>query len=804
MLGTFEADLRLAIRRIRRSPGLTAAIVVTMALGLGAATAILTVTEATLVDALPYPTPERLVEIHEQRLDVGEQTPTAYATLEDWRRRTSTYANLEGYDGANFIVGSSDGARMVRGAEITTGLFRALGVRILAGRDFASDEGRPGNTDVAIVTDRFARAFALGVSQHATVVVNGVAKRVVGILPSAPHVGLLQEADVFTPLTLDDARRTDHTLRTVTVVGRLKPRVPIENARRDLASAMSRLEHDYPDAVKGRTAKVTPLRDAVLGDVQPLVRSLLIAVGLLLLIMTANLGLLTLSRYLERTPELAVRQALGATRGRLLGQLLVETIVPSAIGAVAALLVGQTLTTELLAAIPAGVKIDMPYLLNTHLDFRVIGVVIVVAILLAMFFGVAPGILVTKRDVRTSGRRVTASRGDRRVRRVLVGAQIALTMVLLTAAGILLQSLDNLVGRDLGFQNASSIVSVRAPLTGPRYASDARQQQFYESVLASTRALPGVQSVGMIDEVPGGGSGSTTFQLSERPVAPAMQPRVMRRTVGGEYFATVAARLIAGRVFDARDRVGSPDVVVISRRLARLIEKDGPAIGRLLQFAITGQRVWQVIGVVDDIQVAAWDVETPPVVYFPHAQAADNRMTLVLRTSMPLSSIETAIRAIVRSLDPGVPVFGVATLEQQMKDSRAVFRRRFPLLLSGVFAATALLLTLVALYAVSIHEVVTRERELGVRVALGASPAALRGLIAGDALRLTSVGIAIGLILAILTTRSLQALVFEVSTRDVRVYSAAALTMAVSALAASIRPILRAGRVDPSVAMRSE
>jgi ABC-type antimicrobial peptide transport system permease subunit len=179
-------------------------------------------------------------------------------------------------------------------------------------------------------------------------------------------------------------------------------------------------------------------------------------------------------------------------------------------------------------------------------------------------------------------------------------------------------------------------------------------------------------------------------------------------------------------------------------------------------------------------------------------------MTLVLRTSMPLSSIETAIRAIVRSLDPGVPVFGVATLEQQMKDSRAVFRRRFPLLLSGVFAATALLLTLVALYAVSIHEVVTRERELGVRVALGASPAALRGLIAGDALRLTSVGIAIGLILAILTTRSLQALVFEVSTRDVRVYSAAALTMAVSALAASIRPILRAGRVDPSVAMRSE
>src|SRR5205823_2323120 len=273
-------------------------------------------------------------------------------------------------------------------------------------------------------------AFALGRPQHATVVVNGVPKLVVGILPSAFHLGLLQEADVFTPLVLDDARRTDHKLRTMTVVGRLKPGMPIENARRDLASAMLQLEQDYPDVLKGRTAKVTPLRDAVLGDVQPLVRSLLIAVGLLLLIMTANLGLLTLSRYLERTPELAIRLALGATRGRLLRQLLVETIVPSAIGAGAAMLLGQTLTTELLAAIPPGVKIDMPYLVNTHLDLRVIVVVIVVAIILAMLFGVAPGILVTKRDVRTSGRRVTASRSDRRIRRVLVGAQLALTMVL--------------------------------------------------------------------------------------------------------------------------------------------------------------------------------------------------------------------------------------------------------------------------------------------------------------------------------------------------------------------------------------
>src|SRR5689334_14120735 len=306
MLEAFAADLRVAARRIRRSPGLTAAIVVTMAVGLGAATAILTVSEATLIDKLPYAAPERLVEIQERRAAADEQTPTSYATLEDWRRRTTTYASLEGYDGANFIVGTSDGARMVRGAEITTGFFRTLGAQMIAGRDFADDEALPGN-NVAIVTDRFARWLNAGEPEHATILVNGVRRLVIGILPSTSHVALLQEADVFTPLVIDDARRTDHTRRSVTVVGRLKAGVAVQDARLDLASVMSRLQREYSDVLGGRSAVVTPLRDAVLGGVRPLVTSLLLAVALLLIIMTANLGLLMLSRYVERIPELAVR-----------------------------------------------------------------------------------------------------------------------------------------------------------------------------------------------------------------------------------------------------------------------------------------------------------------------------------------------------------------------------------------------------------------------------------------------------------------------------------------------------------------
>jgi predicted permease len=801
-----EADIRIALRRIRRSPGLSTAIVLTLALGLGAATALLTVTGATLIGRLPYPAPDRLVEIHERRPATGEQTPTSYATLEALRRRTTVYASLEGYDGANFIVGSADGARMVRGAEITTGFFRTLGLRMLAGRDFANGEDAPGNLSIAIVTDRFARATGMDRPGVARVVVNGIPRLVVGILPSASEVALLQEADVFTPLVVDEARRTDRGLRTLAIVARLKPNVTMAQARLDLAAAMSQLEREFPDALQGRVAVITPLRDAVVGSVRPIVTSLLVAVALLLVIMAANLGLLMLSRYVERIPELTMRSALGATRGRLLRQLLAEAMVPTAIGAAAAIIVGQALTTALLAAIPDGVKADVPYLVNTTVDARVIGVVVILAIVLAILFGVGPGIFVTKRDLKVVGSRTTTGRSDRRVRSALVVAQLALTVVMLTAAGILYRSLHRLVHRDVGFQDPGSLVSVRIPLSGPRYAEDARQQAFYQEVLDASGVVPGIRSIGMIDEVPGGGSGSTTFQLSDQPLPSSMQTRVMRRIVGGAYFETMGAQIIAGRVFDARDRTGSPDVVVISGKLARLINTDGrgPAVGRLLQFARTGKRVWQVIGVVGDIQVAAWDADTPLVAYFPHLQAPDNRMTLVVRTSLPLASVATNIRAVVATLDPGVPVYGVTTLSQQMSNSRAVFRRRFPLVLSGVFALTALMLTLIAMYAISMHEVTTRERELGVRGALGASPSTLRALIASDAARLVAAGVGIGLILAALSTRFLEALVFEVSTRDAGVFAAVTLAMAVTALLVSIRPILRAGMVSPSIVMRAE
>jgi predicted permease len=801
-----EADIRIALRRIRRSPGLTTAIVLTLALGLGAATALLTVTRATLIGRLPYPAPDRLVEIHEQRPATGEQSSTSYATLEALRSRTTVYASLEGYDGANFIVGSADGARMVRGAEITTGFFRALGLRMLAGRDFASGEDAPGTPSVAIVTDRFARTTGMDRPGVTRVLVNGTPRLVVGILPSASEVGLLQEADVFTPLIVDETRRTDRGLRTLGVVGRLKPNVTMAQAQRDLAAVMSQLEREFPDALKGRIGGITPLRDAVVGGVRPIVTSLLVAVALLLAIMTANLGLLMLSRYVERIPELAIRSALGATRGRLLRQLLVETMLPSAIGAVAAIIAGQALTTALLAVIPDGVKADMPYLVNTEVDAGVIGVVVILAIVLATLFGVGPGLFVTKRDLKSVGSRTTTGRGDRRVRSALVVAQLALTVVLLTAAGILFRSLNRLVHRDVGFQDPGTLVSARIPLSGPPYTEDARQQAFYQEVLNASGAVPGIRSIGMIDEVPGGGSGSTTFQVSDQPLPSSMQTRVMRRTVGGAYFETMGARIIAGRIFDARDRTGSVDVVVIGGKLARLIETDGrgPAVGRLLQFARTGKRVWQVIGVVGDIQVTAWDADTPLVVYFPHLQAPDNRMTLVFRTSLPLASVAASMRAVVARLDPGVPVYGVTTISQQMSNSRAVFRRRFPLVLSGVFALAALLLSLIAMYAISMHEVTTRERELGVRVALGASPATLRGLIASAAARLMAAGVGIGLILAALSTRFLQALVFEVSTRDVGVYAAVMLAMAVAALLVSIRPILRAGKVSPRIVMRAE
>ena len=797
-------DVRLAIRRVRRAPALPAAIVLTMGLGLGGAAAIFSASEAALVVPLPYANPERLVHLWESRAGTEERSPTSYPTLLDWRAHSGSFVALEGYDPANFTVGMGEEARMLRGAQVTDGFFRLLGVRMSAGRDFSQGEDAAVATGVAVVTQRFARSVSAGAALGHAIAINGGPYVIVGVLPDSFHFALLQNAEVFLSLSADGQRRADRSQRSVHAIGRLRDQVALARATDELATVMAELARDHPDALAGRGVRVAPLRDALLGSTQPVLTSLVVAVVFLIVIMGANLALLTLSRYFERTPELVMRAALGATRARIVGQLLVESLVPSVAGAALAVAIGQVATRELIAAIPDAVRIGMPYLANAGLDANVIAVIGGVAIVLVVAFSVVPALFITRSGAPGGDARATVGRGVRQLRRGLVAAEVALTMVLLVASSFLVASFTNLARRDLGFRDPAGLITARAPLSGARYVDPGARYQFYESLLARSAALPGVRDVALIDEVPGGGGGVTTVEPVDRPRPAAMLPRAVLRTIGGEYFRTMGIPVMTGRRFDTRDRADSPPVAVISASLARLLATEGSTVGRRIRLAATGGTVWEVVGVVGDVQVAALDADSPPVVYLSHLQTAENRLMLVLRTDLGVAAATNQLRELVRSLDAGIPVYAVARLDEHLGASRAIFSRRFPMILCGVFAAAALALTLVALYAIGLHETLTRRREFGIRIALGATPGSIQRLILNDAMLLSGIGVACGAIGAIAVSHSMQALLFGIVATDWRIYAAIAAAVVGAALLSSVAPALRAGSVSPSIAMRVE
>jgi putative ABC transport system permease protein len=797
-------DFRVALRRMQRTPALAVAITATIGLGLGVAAAIFTTSEAALIQPLPYTQPSRLVHLGEVRAGTEERSPTSYPTLLDWRLRAHSFSALEGYDATNITVGVGDEARMLRGAQVTAGFLRLLGVRPSVGRDFLPGEDATGG--VAIVSDRFAQSLAGRIGPDQTVAINGTPYVIVGVLPPAFHFALLQDVDMLVPLVANDQRRVSRVQRSINVIGRLQDHTQLTGARAEISAVMLQLASEHPDALAGRTVIAVPLRDALLGNMKPILTSLLVAVALLLVTMGANLALLMLARYVERAPELAMRSALGATRARVLRQLLVESLVPSLAGAALATVIGQLITRSLLAAIPDGVRIGMPYLTNVGLDGSVIGVIVGVATMLAIGFGLGPALVTTTAwgRGRVGDARTTLARGDRRLRRGLVAAQVALTVVLLVSSGLLVVSFWNLVHRDLGFRNPAGLVTARVPLSGQRYSVPIAQQQFYEALLARSAVLPGVRDAGVVEEVPGGGSRITTYEPVDRPRSPSLQPRAALRIVGGAYFSTMGIPVVAGRAFASSDQTDTPPVAVVSASFARLVGLDGATLGRRLRLAATGQTVWEVVGVVGDVQIAALDADSPPVVYLSHLQLAENRMTLVLRTETGVASIASQVRSIVKSLDPGVPVSSVRTLHRQLSESTAVFSRRLPMILCGVFAAAALALTLVALNAICMHEVLTRRREFGIRIALGGSSGSIRRLILHDAMLVGAAGIGLGAIVATLVSRSMHAVLFGVSATDWRVYGVVAAGVLASGFLATLGPALRAGSVSPSVAMRVE
>ena len=707
---------------------------------------------------------------------------------------------------------------MIQGGRVTAGFFAVLGIRPALGRLFLHGEDSPGAPPIVVLSDGFWRRRYGG---DRTVIgrslaIDGAAYEIVGVLPRGFHFAPIGVADVWLPINRSEQARTARNARWLNLIARLRDGSTSAGAELELAATMRRLAESYPSTNAGRSGIVVPLRDEVVGDVRPLLLVLTGAVMLVLVIACANVAGLLLARTIARSRELAVRAALGASRWRLVRQILTESVVLSLGGGALAAWVASAGADLLISAIPEATRSGMPFWTDgAGSGARTALYSMVVALIAGLAFGLIPALSASRASVgdmlRRGGRGVAG--GHSRLRDVLVVGEIALTIVLLAGTGLLMRSLDRLMRVDAGFE-AERVVTARVALAGPRYASNESRRRFFADVLDRVRVVPGVQAVGAVSNLPLSGGGTNRFLVVGAPEPPASQQYgAAPRVVAGDYFGAMHIRLLEGRRFAPRDDTTSAPVVILNALLARQLFGTGAAVGARLRFYAFPQQEWQVIGVVGDVKTARLDEAVSPTIYYSQAQTPQNRMSLAIRVacapgrgerSCSPTSIVGVVQHAVAALDPGVPVYAAGTMEQQVLDSPAVFARRYPLLLIGLFAAIALTLAVVGLYGVISYAVTQRTREFGVRMALGAPAGAIRNAVLRRAAVVAGIGVAIGVPGALSLSSALRGMLYGVGPTDPVTYLGACVVLVSVAMIASWIPAHRATRIRPAVALHAE
>jgi len=808
-------DLRLAVRRLVAAPGFAAVAIGTLALGIGANAAMFSVVRAVLLAPLPYQAPQELVRVvgfDEEEGEPGNLSPADYL---DFARQTRTLARMAayGYVGSATISGREGDAERVGMVRVTHTFFPTLGVPAALGRLFAVDEDRRGAPRVAVISDGYWRrrfAAAPGVV-GAEMRVNAESYTVIGVLPAAYRH--LEEdpdrsADVFVPFGFDPATAA-RSGRFIRAVGRLAPGAAVDQARAELTAMAVQLEQQYPTSNHKERVLVTPLHDAVVAGARRSLVVLAAAVGLVLLIACANLANLLLAAGAGRQREFAVRTALGADRGRLVRQLLAESMVLSALGAVAGIglaLWGTRAATLLAAA-------EIPRSADIRVDAVVLAFVAATAVVSALLFGLAPAWHLSHgslhQPLKEGGRSQTAA-APQRVRDVFMGAQVALAVVLLVGATLLVRSLWKLQDVPPGFAPAA-VTAMDVSLPTAVYP-EGSQVPFYAQLEARVLALPGVERVGAINILPlSANYDSRGVQVEDhpRPEGQALSPQARSVTPG--YFAAMGVPLLRGRLFDARDREDAPLVVVISDSMARHYWPGEDPLGRRITFnsgipreqqqEVGGPGSREVIGIVGDVHHLALDEPDVPMFYTPHAQQPSyHTMTLVVRASGDVGGLASAARAELRQMDPGVPLYQVRTIDQVL--ARVVAQPRLRAGLLTLFALLAALLAALGVYGVVSYVVQQRTAEIGVRMALGASRRDVLAMMLGQGMRPVLAGVGVGLAGAWALSRTLSALLFGVTAGDAASYAVAAAGLTLAALAATLVPARRATSVDPAIALR--
>jgi putative ABC transport system permease protein len=803
-------DLRIAARVLRRQPGFTTVVLLTLMLGIGANTAIFTVIDAALLRPLPYHEPDRLVHLWETRRgNVADRTEASYPDFLDWRSQSRAFAAIEGYDETNLTVAADAGEPlMLDGVRVTPGFFVMLGVAPMLGRTFVAEDATADGAPVVVLSHAYWRQRLGGdpnvVGRSLTLDRRRYA--IVGVLPASFHFAPVDDAEFWLPLGSASPRVEQRYNHWLNVVARLAPNATLEVARSDLSAVMRRLAAQYPETNAGRDAAVIPLRDEIIGPVRTTLLVLFSAVGCVLLVACVNVAGLMLVRSAARGREIAVRSALGADRGRIVRQLLAESALLAVVGGVLGVATARLGVRLIVAVLPPEIASGMPYLQNLRVDRVIATYAAALAIAAGLLSGLAPALVVSRPSVTELLRRGRGGSGGARprVRGALVSAQIALTMVLLVAAGLMTRSLTELLGVDAGF-DTDRVLTARIALSGPAYDSSQRQQQFFETLVGRVRALPGVRAAGAVRNLPLAGGGTNTFRVEGRaePDA-ASRPEATMRGVAGDYFRAMGIRLVAGRTFTSGDRSTTRPVLLVSAGLARRLFSDqASAVGQRLRFYAFPESAWTIVGVVGDVRTGALDADAPPTIYYTHLQGPENRMSIVARTAGDPAALVSSLRREAHSLDPSVAVYDVRTMEQHVARSPAVLARRLPLRLVGAFALTALALAVVGIYGLIAYTVAQRTQELGIRIALGAGHANILTLIVREGAMLTALGVSAGLLVALWATRMLGSLLYGVGAADPPTYLAVAVLLGAVALAASYVPARRAARVDPMVALRA-
>jgi putative ABC transport system permease protein len=801
-------DLRYAIRGLVSRRGFTAIAVITLALGIGGSTAIFTVVNAALLRGLPYKSPERLYHLFERTPQTQfAQREFSYPDYLDYQQN-NVLEGVAGYTGGGSILTGRGEPQRIAAPAVTANFFTVLGVEPVIGRAFQPGDDKPGAPRVIVLSYGMWQGQFGGdpgiVGQ--TLVLNGDSYTVAGVLPASFQFAL-RAADLWRPYQPSEAQLTRRFLHGTNLIGRLKPGVTPAQAEAELGAIASRIENDHKDSHAGVSLKIVPLQEQIVGQVKPILLVLLAAVGFVLLIACANVASLLLTRSLARQKEVAIRAALGASRARVIRQLLTESMLLGLAGGAAGLLIAYWGVGALVAALPDSQINALPFLKSLSIDGGILAFSFGLSLLTGIIFGLAPALQSTRLDlneVLKEGGRNTAGGAGHRLRSGLVMTEIALAVVLLVGAGLMMKSLLHLLQTDVGF-NPEKVLTMTVSLPAAKYTDANQQVNFFQQLTERVRSLPGVTGAGTIDRLPLQPGNTTRFTVEGDPVPPPGQEIEANLRVADEsYFTTLGVPMLAGRNFDSRDKADAPGVVIIGKTTADKVFPGRDPVGRRIQYASVQSSPDLIVGVVADVKIAGLDDTVRPVLYYPFRQSSSTATNLVVRTTGDPAALTASIRSELGRLEPDVAVFNVSPMEQLISSSPAVFMRRFPALLIGIFAGVALLLASIGIYGVVSYSVSQQTHHIGVRMALGAQTSDIMKMVLKQGLVLALAGIGVGVLAALGLMRLLRSLLFQVQTNDLVTFAIVTGALVVVALLACYVPARRATKVDPLVALRYE